>query len=115
MNYEYVTLNTFYFLLPIEKVLFFVQIFELEYLMDLHVLRSPESGKHSFSVWSVCVCACAYLCVCYQHNSEPNHSKNIRFGMLHLYYVQVLLEIFYKGLYIEPGEGNQGVADLSKE
>ena len=25
--------------------------------MVLHVLRSPESENHIFSVWSVCVCA----------------------------------------------------------
>ena len=35
-------------------------------LMDLHVLRSPESENHIFSVWSVymCVCVCVYVCVC---------------------------------------------------
>ena len=34
----------------------FGQIFEMEILMNLHILRSPESEKHIFSVWSLCVC-----------------------------------------------------------
>ena len=38
-----------------EKVLFWGQIFEVEILMDLHVLRSPVYEKHIFSVWSVCM------------------------------------------------------------
>ena len=39
--------------------------------MDLHVLNSPESENHIFSVWSLCVC----LCDCYQHNSKTNYSR----------------------------------------
>ena len=34
--------------------LFLDQNFEMKILMDLHVLRSPESKNHTFSVWSVC-------------------------------------------------------------
>ena len=34
-----------------EKELFWGQIFEMEILMDLHVLRSPESENHIFSGW----------------------------------------------------------------
>ena len=40
----------------IEKVLFLGQIFEMKILLDLHVLRAPESKNHIFSGWSVCVC-----------------------------------------------------------
>ena len=69
---------------------FLGQIFEVEILMELHVLRYPESEKHIFSVWSVCVC----LCVCYQHNSKTNYSRKIKFGILHLHHVQMLLETF---------------------
>ena len=50
--------------LQVEKVLFLVQIFEVEILMDLHVLRSSESEKHIFSKWSVCMCVCLIVCVC---------------------------------------------------
>ena len=39
----------------VEKVLHWGQIFEMEILMDLHVLVSPESENHIFSSWSVCV------------------------------------------------------------
>ena len=54
-----------------KKVLFLGQIFEVEILMDIHVLSSLESQNHIFSVWSVCVsvcmrvfvCACACVCV----------------------------------------------------
>ena len=55
----------YYFLLPIlEKVLFLGQIIEMKILKDLHVLRSPESEYHIFSVWSVCMCVCLCVCVC---------------------------------------------------
>ena len=89
---------TFYVM--VEKVLFFGQIFEMEILVDLHVMRIPESEKHIFSFWSVCVCVCVCLCVClcvsYQHNSKTNYSRNIKFSLLHLYHVQMLLETIYK-------------------
>ena len=45
----------------IEKVLFSGRFFEIEFSLDLHVLRSPESENHVFSGWSLCVCVC--LCV----------------------------------------------------
>ena len=50
----------------IEKVLFSGRFFEIEFSLDLHVLRSPESENHVFSGWSVCVsvCVCVCLCVC---------------------------------------------------
>ena len=37
----------------VEKVLFSGKIFEIEILMDLHVLRPPKSEKHIFSFWSI--------------------------------------------------------------
>ena len=49
------------------KVLFWGQIFEMDILMDLHVMRTPESKNHIFSFWSVCTCR-----VCYQHSSKTN-------------------------------------------
>ena len=49
--------------LQVEKVLIWGQIFEMEILIDLQVLRSLESEKHIFSVWSVCMCVCVCLCV----------------------------------------------------
>ena len=85
----------------IKKVLFQSQIFEIEILIDLHVLRSPKSESHIFSKWSVCkcvclgVCVCVCLCVCYQYNSKTNYSRNIKFGIQHLYHIQMLLETFY--------------------
>ena len=42
------------------------------------------------------LCVCVSVCVCYQHNSKTNHSRNIKFGIQHLYHVQMLLETFYK-------------------
>ena len=86
--------------------MFWGQIFELEILMDLHVLKAPESEDRIFEVWSVCMCVCIYiyiyvcvsvcLIVCYQNNSKTNYSINIKFGMLYLYHVQMLLKTFYK-------------------
>ena len=76
------------------KYYFGGQIFNIEILIDLHVLRSPQSENYIFCVWSVCMCVC--LCVGYQHNSKANYSRNIKFDILHLYHVQMLLETFYK-------------------
>ena len=48
----------------VEKVLFWGQIFKMEILMDLNVMRFPEPENHIFSFWFV------WLCVCYPHSSE---------------------------------------------
>ena len=77
----------------VEKSLFFSQIFEMEILVDLHVVRASKSKNHIFSAWCVCICMC--LCVCYQHNTKTNYSRNIKFGILRLYYIQMPLETFY--------------------
>ena len=47
-----------------DKVLILDHILETEILPDLHVLRSPESEKQIFSVWSVCMCACVRVSEC---------------------------------------------------
>ena len=41
----------------VEKVLFLSQIFEMEILIDLHVMRTPESENQILNVWSMCVSA----------------------------------------------------------
>ena len=38
-----------------EKVLFWVQIFEKDILMDLHVLKVPESKYHILRSWRVSI------------------------------------------------------------
>ena len=43
------------------KILFQDQIFEIEILMDLHVLRSPESENNISRGWSMRVCL--YICL----------------------------------------------------
>ena len=50
--------ETYYFLLlyMADKVLFLGQIFEMEILMDLQILRFHESENHIFSIRSVCMC-----------------------------------------------------------
>ena len=91
---------TFSYLLT-EKVLFSGQISEMEILMELHVLRSPESENHIFSVWCVyacvcvCVCVCVCLSVCYQHNTKINYSRIFKFGILRLSHRLMLLETFH--------------------
>ena len=40
------------------------QIFEIEFLMELFVLRSPESENCIYSGWGACVCVCLCACVC---------------------------------------------------
>ena len=73
----------FYFLFPIsrENIVFGSNFrsrdfdgftrFEVPLLRKLHIL----------CLVSVYVC----LCACYQHNSKTNYSRNIKFGILHLY------------------------------
>ena len=39
----------------VEKVLNLGQILEMEILIDLQVLRNPESENLIFSVWTLCV------------------------------------------------------------
>ena len=48
----------------VKKVLFLGQIFEIEFLLLLHVLRSPKSENQVFSGWSVYVCVYVCVCVC---------------------------------------------------
>ena len=77
----------------VEKELFLSQIFEMEVLMDLHVMKSLESENYIFNVWSVCM----YVCMsAVSITQKTNHSRNIKFGILHLCNVQMLLETFYK-------------------
>ena len=64
--------------------------------MDLHVLRSPESENNIFSVWSVCMCVDVGVCASYQRNSKTNYSRIFKFGILHFYHIQMLLETLYK-------------------
>ena len=63
-----------------EKELFWCQIFKMEYLMDLHILRTSQSGNHNFSVWSICVCLCVLLDK--WKKKKKNYSKNFKFGIL---------------------------------
>ena len=67
-------LNNYYFLISyyflfypymVEKILFCSQIFEIEILINLHVLSSSESENHIFNDWSVVrVSMCFYLREC---------------------------------------------------
>ena len=58
-------------------------------------MKAPESENKIFNILSVCsMCAC--VCVYHQHYLKTNYSKNIKFGILHLYHIQMLLEMFYK-------------------
>ena len=56
--YNDIELITFYYPYKVEKALFWGQIFGMEILMDLHVLRASESENHIFSGSSVCMCVC---------------------------------------------------------
>ena len=40
----------------IQKVFILGQFFEMQILMDLHVLKSPESENDIFSRWSLSLC-----------------------------------------------------------
>ena len=53
----------------VEKVLFVGKILKTGILLDLHILRSPESENYVFRGWS------DYMSVCYQDNSKTNNNK----------------------------------------
>ena len=88
----------------VEKLLFWSKFFEIETLIDLYFLRSPESENHIFSGCSFSLSLClslslsvrVCLCSCYWHSSKTNNSSNSKFGMVHLYHMQMLLETFYE-------------------
>ena len=69
----------------VEKIIIWDQIFE-KILMNLYILRSPESENYIFKGWP--------LGVYYQRNYQTNYSYNSKLGMLHGYHKKMLLEIF---------------------
>ena len=86
-----ISIFTFSYPWMVLNVLFLDEIFEVEIMKDLHVLRPPESENHIFSCWSD-----MYVCVCYQHNSKTNYRKNFKFDILHLCHIHMILETFYE-------------------
>ena len=61
VTFSYLEFLVTFSLVMVEKILFWGQIFEMEILMDLHVMRSPESENHFYAFGlslSVCVCVC---------------------------------------------------------
>ena len=74
----------------VEKVLFLGQIFGMEILMDLHVMKFPKFENHIFSVWSV------YLFVCYQHQKQiAAETSNLIFYIctIYRYYLKHFIKI----------------------
>ena len=52
---------TLSYLYMIEKRLIFGQIFEMGILMELHILRTPQSERHIFRGWYISLSLCACL------------------------------------------------------
>ena len=78
----------FYFLLPmVEKYCVWVKFSKWRFLM-IYTYWGYLKPKNTFLAIG--------LWVCYQHNSKSSYSRNIKFGILHLYHVHMLLETFYK-------------------
>ena len=69
---------TFSYTWIVNKVLFLGQIFEMEILIDWHVLRYPEFENHTFNDLPVSLLSA---------NSNVNYSRNSKFDVLHLYHV----------------------------
>ena len=85
----------FYFLLPIsrESIVFWVKFLKWRFWW-IYTFWGPLNPKITFLANGLCVCVC--VCVCYQHDSETNYSRNTKFGIQHLYLIQMLLETFYE-------------------
>ena len=72
----------------VEKILFFGQIFEIEILVDLHVMRTSEYEKHICSIWFVCVSVISIT------------QKQIIAGTLNLvFYICILHRCYFKLFY----------------
>ena len=77
----------FYLYLAVKEV-FWAQFFDMEIFDECTRFEVPCIRKSRISDWS--------MCIYYQHNSKTNYSKNIKFGILHFYHIQMLLETFHK-------------------
>ena len=81
---------TFSYNYMVKKVLFLCQIFEIEFLKDLYILRAAEFKISIFSGYSNFLCVCDF----YNHNSNTEYSRNSKF--LYLHHKQMDIGIFYK-------------------
>ena len=98
----------YYFLLRISREsIVFGSNFKMEILMDLHVLRSPKSENHIFSVQSgcmyvrVCVCVCVRVCVSVisiTENQITAESSNLAFYICVI--ARCYLKLFIKSCYV---------------
>ena len=85
----------------------------MEILVDLHILKTPESENH---VLVVDLCKC--MLVCYRHNSKTNYNRNSIFGILHFYNAQMLRETIYEDRtvkFINDVEHNQNWSNTLKK
>ena len=84
----------------------------------LHVLRSPDFKNHIFRGWSVCMRVCAYVCICVSEiniNKKKNYSRIFKFGILHLYYMKMLLERSDKNSVYRGAQNISNTYDLRTE
>ena len=72
----------------VEMAMLLRQIFKIKLLMKLCVLRSHESKNNVLSGWSVCVRE--RECVCHQHNSKINYSREFKFSILNTHHTEML-------------------------
>ena len=75
--------------------MFLGQIFEVEILMDLHVLRSPESEKHIFSKWSACVCV-TFISITQKQNTAETSNLVFYISIMYRCYLKLFIKIGQK-------------------
>ena len=79
-------------------LLFWSQIFETEFLMELRLLRSPNCENHLFAD-GLSVCLSFSLCVWErervynQYNLKTNSSRKFKLGSLNIDHTEILREI----------------------
>lgn len=70
----------------VRKVLFWRQIFEVNFYNNCTL---PESKNQIFYGWLIC-----WLIECFKHNSEVNNRKRPKFGILNRHSFGMLPEVF---------------------
>ena len=68
-------------------------------------LNFQNGNFDGFTLFETLIPRITFLAVClsvyYQYNSKTNHSKNFKFHILHLYFMQMLQEIFLENLKLQ--------------
>ena len=70
------------------------KIYEMKILMDLHVLKNPESENYIFIGWFLCVCVCVCTCL-YVVISKTQKEITVETSSL-VFYICIICKCYQK-------------------